>query len=128
MRLSRVLRQHADPETGLSQSLLSALATVFRNATVTIGGLAKLERVQPPSMTRIVDKLEERGLVERVADADDARSLRIRMLPAGEDLLRATRARKTGYLAARLTELTSEEREALANALPALERLAEVIG
>ncbi len=128
MRLSRVLRQHADPETGLSQSLLSALATVFRNAPVTIGGLAKLERVQPPSMTRIVDKLEERGLVERVADADDARSLRIRMLPAGEDLLRATRARKTGYLAARLTELTSEEREALANALPALERLAEVIG
>ncbi|MHB8466154.1 MAG: MarR family winged helix-turn-helix transcriptional regulator [Acidimicrobiales bacterium] len=125
MRLARLLRQHADPD-GLSQSLLSALATLNRVGPITLGQLADLERVQPPSMTRIVAQLEERQLVARETDATDRRVARVRVLPAAERLLAEVRTRKTEYLGARLADLTPGERAALMAALPALERLAEV--
>jgi len=128
LRLARLLRQHADPETGLSQSLLSTLGTVARCGPVTLGRLAELERVQPPSMTRIVTQLEERGLVVREVDALDRRVARVRTTPAAGRLIVGLRTRKNEYLAARLAELTVGERRALEAALPALEHLAGVPG
>jgi DNA-binding MarR family transcriptional regulator len=126
MRLVRLLRQHADPETGLSQSKLSALGTISRSGPVTLGRLAELERVQPPTMTKIVAELEERGLVVREVDTDDRRVARMSLLPAGEKLLGELRSRKNEYLAARMAELSPRERAALEAALPALEHLASV--
>ncbi len=128
LRLARLLRQHADSSTGLSASLTSALATVARCGPVTIGRLAELERVQPPSMTRIVAQLEERGLVARDVDPLDRRVSRLRPTPRADDVLADLRTRRNEYLAARLAALTPEELRALEAALPALERLAEVGG
>lgn len=125
MRLARLLRQHGDPDDGVSQSMLSALATVARTAPVTLGRLAELERVQPPSMTRIVAALAERGLVEREVDVRDRRIARVRTTPAAEELLHEIRSRKNEYLANRLAELSAAELRALERALPAIEHLAE---
>jgi DNA-binding MarR family transcriptional regulator len=126
VRLYRLLRQQADPESDLSQGLLSALATVNRCGPITLGRLAELERVQPPSMTRIVGKLEDRGLVERQVDAVDRRITRVHVTPAAAPVLAELRSRRTEFLAARLASLTPAELAALEKALPALEHLAEV--
>jgi DNA-binding MarR family transcriptional regulator len=123
-RVARLLRQNVDVDTGLSTSLLSALATVDRSGPVTLGDLAAAERVQPPSMTRIVTQLEERGLVLRVVDDRDRRIARVQVTPKGQRLLHRSRTRKNAFLAQRLSSLTPGERRALDAALPVLERLA----
>jgi DNA-binding MarR family transcriptional regulator len=122
MRIARLLRQHADP--ALSQTLISALATIARCGPVTLGRLAELEAVQPPSMTRIVAQLEERDLVVREVDDTDRRVARVRVTPAAEQLLAEVRIRRNEVLARRLAGLPIEDVAALEAALPALERLA----
>jgi DNA-binding MarR family transcriptional regulator len=89
-----------------------------------LGDLADIERVAPPSMTRIATHLEERGLVVRAVDPSDRRVARVAITPAGRDLLKETRTRRDAYLATRLRALSREELDILARALPVLERLA----
>ena len=123
MRLARVLRQKAqDP---ITPSQLSALVSVERDGPVTLGELAALESVQPPTMTRIVTALEEQALVERTADQADRRVSRLSITAAGRKLLEKNRSRKTAYLASRMRGLSSEEREVLERAAALLERMTE---
>ncbi|MGH9116234.1 MAG: MarR family winged helix-turn-helix transcriptional regulator [Acidimicrobiales bacterium] len=126
LRLSRRLRQEAVGEVTASQ--LSALSTIARHGGLTLGELAALERVAPPSMTRIAAGLEERGLVERRPDDSDRRVSRVALSPTGKSLLSEIRTRRDAFLAARLQELTSEERAALEGVVPLLERLASEDG
>jgi DNA-binding MarR family transcriptional regulator len=124
-RVARQLRQNVDVDTGLTTTLLSALATVDRIGPLTLGELAAAERVQPPSMTRVVAKLEERGLVVRSVDPQDRRVARLEVSADGRRLLHRSRTRKNAFLAQRLKSLTPEELSALDAALPLLERIAE---
>src|SRR5262249_29508993 len=71
MRLSRRLRQHAPAD--ITPSQLSALAVVVRDERLTLSQLAEAERVQPPTMTRIVESLLQRGLVTRTSTDEDRR-------------------------------------------------------
>src|SRR3954447_466357 len=103
MRLARRLRQTGDSDATLSQ--LSALAMIEHNGPITLGELAALERVAPPSMTRIVSHLEERGLVTRQVDAADRRVSRVSVTGDGQRLLERSRSKKTAYLAARIEKL-----------------------
>jgi DNA-binding MarR family transcriptional regulator len=123
MRLARVLRQKAqDP---ITPSQLSALVSVERDGPVTLGELAGLESVQPPTMTRIVAALEEQGLVVREADAADRRISRLHITPIGRKLLEKNRSRKTAYLASRMRGLSVDERGVLERATALLERMTE---
>lgn len=122
LRLSRRLRQQAVGD--ITPSQLSALTAVERHGEVTLGELAAIERIAPPSMTRIAARLEERGLVERHVDSSDRRVARLAASPSGRQLLETIRSRRDAYLAARLQMLTAEEREVLEKAVPLLERLA----
>ncbi len=123
MRLARVLRQKAqDP---ITPSQLSALVSVERDGPVTLGELAALESVQPPTMTRIVAAIEEQGLVARAADPTDRRVSRLAMTAAGRKLLEKNRRRKTAYLASRMRGLSGEELEVLERAAALLERMTE---
>src|SRR5262245_36494270 len=83
-RLARLLRRLGD--TGLSPSQISALTSIERHGPLTLGALADHERVAPPSVTKVVAKLEELGLVERKADAADRRVAHVSVTPAGVDL------------------------------------------
>ena len=122
-RLHRRLRQQA--VGGLSPAQTSALASTDRLGAPTLGELASLESVQPPSMTRIIAALEEKGLVARVVDPTDRRVVRVEVSDAGRRVLMESRSRKNVYLARQLHRLTPDEWEALGGLTAVLERLAE---
>jgi DNA-binding MarR family transcriptional regulator len=122
-RTSRRLRQEAGP--GLSPSLTAALASVDRHGPLTPSELAKRERVQRPTATRLVARLEELGLLQRAADPLDRRSSLLSVTQEGSALLKQMRERKTAYLAHRIEGLDHEERAALDRAAAILERLLE---
>lgn len=123
MRSARRLR-HEREDTSLTLNQLSALGTLARLGPVTLGDLAAAERVQPPSMTRIVSALEQNGLAVREPDADDRRLVIVRLTEAGKALLVADRRRRDAWLTKRLRELSPDEVEALRKAVPVLEKLA----
>jgi DNA-binding MarR family transcriptional regulator len=123
-RLARLLRQQA-AEGEVSFSMLSALASVERLGLASLGELAAVERVQPPSMTRIVAHLEELGLVAREADAADRRVARVRITADGTRLLDRNRKRRNAFLADRLRGLSPDDVAAVEAALPVLEKLLE---
>src|SRR5690242_13138898 len=102
-RLSRVLRRQA--ETGLTASQLSALATVEHHGAMTLGALAEHERVAPPSVTKLVHKLESVGLLSRAASPDDGRVALVSLTDDGRELLAESRQRKNEWLAERLGRL-----------------------
>ena len=123
-RLARRVRQEAlSAGDDLTASRLAALATIERIGPVTLGDLAAVEQVQPPSMTRIAARLEEWGYVTRVVDPADRRVARAAITDAGRELLARSRTRKDAYLAQRVAELSVSEQALLARALPLLERL-----
>lgn len=120
-RTARRLRQEAD--AGLSPSLTSALATIERHGPLTPSRLAELERVQRPTATRVLARLEEEGLVARTADPDDGRSRVIGVTAEGSARLRSIRTRRNAYLARRLEGLPAEELRTLEEAAGILERM-----
>jgi DNA-binding MarR family transcriptional regulator len=122
LRLSRRLRQEAAGQITASQ--LSALGAVYYRGEISLGELAAIERIAPPSMTRIASRLEEMGLVARVADASDRRVARLVITTVGEELLTETRTRRDAFLAERIQVLSEAERAQLALAIPLLEKLA----
>jgi DNA-binding MarR family transcriptional regulator len=123
MRLARRLRQQTEGEITASQ--LSALASLNRLGPLTLGALAAVERVRPPTMTRIVGHLEAAGLVVRRPAPGDRRSAQVELSPAGRELLDRSRTRKDAYLAERLATLVPAEVAVLRQAAAALERLLE---
>jgi DNA-binding MarR family transcriptional regulator len=123
VRLNRRLRaQRADTSVTLTQ--LAALSTLERHGSLTPGELAAHEKVQPPSMTRVVNGLVERSLVTRTPHPTDGRQALLSVSEEGEALIRADRRKKEAWLARRLAELTPAERQILKQAAPILERLA----
>src|SRR5262245_4257864 len=111
MRLSRRLRQHALGDVTPSQ--LSALATIAAEGRVTLSRLAEAERVQPPSITRVVDVLVSRGYATRTPCEEDRRVAWVEATDAGRDLLDAVRRERDAYLARRLRTMSAEDREVL---------------
>src|SRR3954466_2688488 len=113
-RMARRLRQEAGTDLGPSQ--VAALATIERHGPLSPSEVAKLERIQRPTATRILRHLEEAGLVERVRDPEDGRGAIVSVTGDGRTHLRRLRARKTAYLATRLEKLDEEDRRTLARA------------
>jgi DNA-binding MarR family transcriptional regulator len=121
VRLARRLRQESD--AALTPSQLSALASIERHGPITLGALAERERVSPPSVTKVVTKLDAAGLVARRLDDADRRVAWVSITPSGSALLAKIRQRKTAWLAARLSRLDAHEVQCVAEALDALESL-----
>jgi DNA-binding MarR family transcriptional regulator len=121
-RLARRLRQESG--TDLTPSQLAALASVERHGPLTLGALAEVERVAPPSITKVVTKLEGAGLVARTADDADRRVAWVGITPAGASRLARIRKRRSLWLATRLAALDARDRARLTAALDVLEELA----
>ena len=120
-RLQRRLRQQS--LEGLSPAQASALGTVNRLGQPTLGELAAIEQVQPPSMTRIVANLADSGMVTREADASDRRSARVRITPAGTRALERMRTAKNAFLLRRLGDLSADEQRRAEELVGLLEHL-----
>lgn len=124
LRVSRVLRnQRVDTSTTLTQ--LSAMATLAHRGPMSAGELAQFECVQPPSMTKIIAALEEKGLVTRRPHPDDRRQAILEVTDAGQVLLDEERKSRNAWLTQQLAALTPAERAALRDAIPVFVKLAE---
>ncbi len=121
MRAERVA-QGLQPE--LSDSQLAALAALEKH-TMTPGELAEHEKVQPPSITRVIASLEERGLIQRMPHPSDRRQVVLTVTDQGRDVVRRVRQLREAWLARRLRDLTPAERAVLRDALPILEKLSQ---
>jgi len=119
IHLLRSLRK-VDEESGLTGPRMSALSVLVFGGPKTLGQLAAIEQVKPPTMTRLVTALEEDGYVRRQADAKDGRLTMIHPTSKGERAMAAGRSRRVEALASRLKKMPpAQVRE--------LERAAELI-
>jgi DNA-binding MarR family transcriptional regulator len=121
MRAERVA-QGLQPE--LSDTQLAALAALEKH-TMTPSELADHEKVQPPSITRVIASLEERGLIQRMPHPTDRRQVVLTVTDQGRDVVRKLRKLREAWFAQRLRELTPAERAVLREALPILEKLSQ---
>jgi DNA-binding MarR family transcriptional regulator len=112
-------------ELDLSETQLAALATLERHGAMTPGELAEHEKVQPPSMTRVISALVDSQLVRREPHPSDRRQVVLTATGAGRDLVIKARRRREAWLAQRLKELSPAERAALRAAAPILEKLSQ---
>ncbi|MDA8046577.1 MAG: MarR family transcriptional regulator [Actinomycetota bacterium] len=124
LRLSRRLRQESTGSGDVTPSQMSALVVLSQHGELTLGELAAIERIAPPSMTRIAARLEANGYLERRSDAADRRVARVAISPSGIELLDRSRVRGDAFMTARMDRLSAEDRDVLARAVPLLQRLA----
>jgi DNA-binding MarR family transcriptional regulator len=126
-RLARRLRveRQAEGLTSLSDTQLAALSVLEKHGPMTPGELADQEKVQPPSMTRVIAVLEERNLVVRAPHRTDRRQVVLTVTEEGRALVIQARRRRDAWLAKRLKELTPQERALLRAAAPVLEKLSQ---
>jgi DNA-binding MarR family transcriptional regulator len=124
LRVARRLRaEKSDAE--LSDGQFSVLAVLDRGGPLTARALAEYERVQPPSMTRTLVGLEERGLIRRTGDPADRRQSIVQLTETGTLAVKETRRRREAWLARRLAALQPNERAVLAEASEILRRIAD---
>src|SRR5215469_17124223 len=123
LRVERTVPGLAEPD--LSETQLAALAALERHGAMTPGELASHEKVQPPSMTRVISALVESQLVRREPHLSDRRQVVLTVTDAGRDLVNKARRRRDVWLAKRLNELTPAERATLRAAAPILEKLSQ---
>ncbi|GAA4693540.1 MarR family winged helix-turn-helix transcriptional regulator [Phytohabitans rumicis] len=122
-RLNRRVRQ-TRPVGDLTATQLNALTSLELAGALTPRELADVERVQPPTMTKIVAKLEERGLVGRSPHPTDGRQVILAATEAGRAVLAQFERARDEWLASRLAELSREERDTLRRAADILRQLA----
>ncbi|MGC5017032.1 MarR family winged helix-turn-helix transcriptional regulator [Micromonospora sp. DT47] len=122
-RLNRRVRQ-ARPVGDLTVTQLSALTSLKLAGALTPRELADVERVQPPTMTKIVAKLEERGLVQRTPHPTDGRQVILAATEGGRAVLDQFERVRDEWLASRLAALTEDERDTLRRAAEILQQLA----
>jgi len=123
LRLARRLRQLRDDSLDLNSNQLSAMSVLLNSGDQLMGELAAAEKVQPPSMTRIVNGLEQRGFVVRRPHSLDRRLCVVGLTPAGREVLLANRRRRDAWLAARIAELSPPERHVLCQAIEILDKV-----
>ena len=123
MRFSRRLRNQR-VDTSVTLTHLAALSTLKRHGPMSPGELAAHERVQPPSMTRVVVALEGMGLVTRTAHPTDGRQVVIGLTAAADDLIAAEARAREAWLSGRLQELSPADRATLREAAGIMDKLA----
>lgn len=123
--LARRLR-HQQAGDELSPSEAAVMGRIGRGGPMTPGQLAKSEHVQPPSMTRIIERLETRGFLHRTPDPTDRRQVLVSRTDAGDNFVERSRAVRTAWLTQQVSKLEPEDQRVLAAAAAALTRLAEV--
>ena len=122
-RLQRRLRTSASG--GVSPAAMSILGLLDKHESLTLGELATLELVRPPSITPLVRGLEAQGYLTRVPDTSDRRSVRVTMTAAGRRELEANRRRRTQFLEQKLLALSPAERATALELVAFLESLIE---
>jgi DNA-binding MarR family transcriptional regulator len=122
-RLLVLIRWLSPP--GLSLTAAATLGTLERSGPCRLTALAVSEGVTQPAMTQLIGRLAGSGLVERRADAADARVVYVQITAEGRDLVATRREARARRLSGLLAALSAADQRALAAALPAMRALAE---
>jgi DNA-binding MarR family transcriptional regulator len=122
LHLLRSLRR-VDMGADLNAPRLSALSVVVFGGPISLGALAAAEQVRPPTMTRIVNALEQLGLVTKLRDPEDGRNISISATMKGKRTLIAGRNRRIRSLAARIERLNPRDRDTLQSAAAAIRKM-----
>src|SRR5438874_2743386 len=122
-RFGRRLRQ-TRPVGELTQNQISVLGSLELAGALTPRELSDAERVQPPTMTKVLAKLEERGLIQRTPHPTDGRQVLLSATEAGREVLLEQRRAAAEWLSLRLAALPPDDRETLARAAEILDRIA----
>ena len=125
VRIQRQLRARAGSDMTPSQS--SALARIEQDGPLRLGALADLEGTTAATMSRVIDSLSDRSLIERVPDPLDGRASLVRLRPEGGELLHRLRARYTEALRSALSELTPAEQKVIHDTIPVMARLSDLL-
>jgi DNA-binding MarR family transcriptional regulator len=125
-RLSRRLRPTV-AGSGLTPSQISALFTIVRLGPLRLSEVAEIESLNPTMLSRITAQLCDAGLISRAADPGDRRAAFVQSTAAGRKMRERIHRERTLALSRHVEDLDEQEREALWNALPVLERLAEML-
>jgi DNA-binding MarR family transcriptional regulator len=123
VRLARLLFQEGTGSSRVSRAQVSVLRVLRDEGPRRISELAEAEHVAQPTITKLVVRLEQEGLVTRVADPDDGRAVLVGITPSGQIQLEQMTAAAAAALTGRLEALDASDRATLAEALPALEKL-----
>jgi DNA-binding MarR family transcriptional regulator len=123
-RLSRRLRPTV-AGSGLTPSQISVLFTIVRLGPIGLSELAEIESLNPTMLSRITAQLCDSGLILREADPGDRRSANVVATPAGRRIRERIHRERTRALNAHVEQLDEHQRQALWNALPVLEELAD---
>ncbi len=125
-RLARRLRC-ARAVDAMSDAQLAVLATLRMHGRRTISSLAERERVTAPSMTSMINGLEEQGFVRRTPDEQDRRRVQVDITDAGVDIVELTIRRRDDLLAEMLGEhdFTEDDLETLRRASALIREVVE---
>jgi DNA-binding MarR family transcriptional regulator len=125
-RLARQLNASSTGE-GLTPSQASVLALIVFRGPLSLAELAGLEGLNPTMLSRVVGRLIELELIRRIPDPADLRSASVVSTPAGQQIDQRVKAQRAAVVSECVDQLTGEQQQALAAALPGLEALAEAL-
>ena len=117
---SRLLRRSFDGrarDIGVTRAQWQVLTTLLRHEGVNQGGLADLLDVDPITVCRMVDRLQDATLVERRADPADRRSWRLFLTPRAHDLLAQLRPLADALIEEALAGIDLDDRDRLRDLL-----------
>jgi len=112
---------------GLSRTAAATLSRLATSGVARLTDLAVAEGVSQPSMSSLIARLVDRGLVRREPDPDDARAAQLSLTPAGTALVAERRAQRTRRLDMAVSGLSPDDVARIADAVPALTRLADAL-
>ncbi|NEW46338.1 MarR family winged helix-turn-helix transcriptional regulator [Nocardia cyriacigeorgica] len=122
VRLTRHLRgRRTDSQISLTQ--LSVLATLHRDGAMTPGALAARERVQPPSMTRVIASLTDLGLVARKPHPTDGRQIIVSLSATGRALIADEASAREAWMTDQLSSLTPDQLDVLSRAVTIMKQI-----
>ena len=127
LKLNRELR-HEIHSLGVTGGQVSLLIQIKDHPGIGIRGLADLERISVPGMSKFVARLEEAGLVERAPAEGDQRRVELKLTGAAQKVLRSVKSKRTAWLADRLRRLDPDELEAIDAAIEPLMHLLNAEG
>jgi DNA-binding MarR family transcriptional regulator len=125
--LHKGLRKQMYSVNAYSMTELETIGHLNRNASLLPTELAALARITTQSMSQILKKFEEQGIIKRTPSREDKRKVGISLTAAGKKMVEKTKNDKDEWLKnILLKSLTDKERELLARALPVLNKLIEI--
>jgi DNA-binding MarR family transcriptional regulator len=125
--LYKELRKQISSVNTYSMTEFETIRHLARNSSLLPTELAALTRIKTQSMSQILKKMEEQGIIDRTPSEEDKRKVYISLTSFGKKMVEKAKYEKDEWMRSIIEKsLTDEERELLTKALPVLNKLAEI--